>query len=69
MAARKKLYHGQRDFGPCDGCDALSYRPGLLPDAKGKESYDKPSKSDLRNIKSALEQGSFTPAVARPWEQ
>ena len=69
MAARKKLYHGQRDFGPCDGCDALSYRPGLLPDAKGKKDYDEPSEIDLRNIESSLEKGSFTPAVTRPWEQ
>tara|TARA_R100000808_G_scaffold15950_1_gene36360 strand:- start:13984 stop:14982 length:999 start_codon:yes stop_codon:yes gene_type:complete len=67
-AARKKLYHGERDFGPCDGCDALSYRPGLLPDAKGKEEYDKPTEDDFRNIEHALKEGPYTTAVPRPWE-
>ena len=69
LAARKKLYHGQRNFGPCDGCDALSYRPGLLPDAKGKEEYGKPTERDVWAIESALKEGPFTPAVARPWER
>jgi radical SAM protein with 4Fe4S-binding SPASM domain len=68
IAARKKLYHGERDFGPCDGCDALSYRPGLLPDAKGKESYEQPRKSDLEAIKYALQRGPFTSAISRPWK-
>ena len=67
-AARKKLYRGERDFGPCNGCDALSYRPGLLPDAKGKEEYGKPSGTDNRIIEHALSRGPFTSAVARPWE-
>jgi MoaA/NifB/PqqE/SkfB family radical SAM enzyme len=67
-AARKKLYQGERDFGPCEGCDALSYRPGLLPDAKGKEKYDEPTDDDLRNIEHALKKGPYTPAVTRPWE-
>jgi MoaA/NifB/PqqE/SkfB family radical SAM enzyme len=67
-AARKKLYHGQRDFGPCDGCDALSYRPGLLPDMKGKEEYELPSRSDLNAIKHALSEGPYTSANTRPWE-
>lgn len=68
-AARKKLYHGERDFGPCMGCDATSYRPGLLPDAKGKEEYDKPTKADIDAINKALSGGPFTTAVARPWRQ
>ena len=68
-AARKKLYHGQRDFGPCAGCDALSYRPGLLPDAKGKENYDEPTEDDLRIIEYALKEGPYTTAIPRPWKQ
>ena len=68
-AARKKLYHGERDFGPCDGCDALSYRPGLLPDAKGKEEYDRVTEADLLAIEDALQEGPYTAAVVRPWEQ
>ena len=67
-SARKKLYHGERDFGPCDGCDALSYRPGLLPDSKGKEEYDKPNFTDLRDIEYALSRGPYTTAIPRPWE-
>jgi MoaA/NifB/PqqE/SkfB family radical SAM enzyme len=66
-AARKKLYHGQRDFGPCNGCDALSYRPGLLPDMKGKEEYEPPSQSDLNAIEHALSEGPYTFANTRPW--
>jgi radical SAM protein with 4Fe4S-binding SPASM domain len=66
-AARKKLYHGERDFGPCQGCDALSYRPGLLPDLKGQESYDRATKLDHEFIEVALESGPYTTAIPRPW--
>jgi len=69
IAARKKLYHGYRDFGPCKGCDATSYRPGLLPDAQGKKEYEKPDESTLIAIKAALKKGPYTPAVPRPWER
>ncbi len=54
QAARRKLYHGQRDFGPCEGCDALSYRTGLLPDKKGKQSLPEPTQRDEQIIKKAL---------------
>tara|TARA_R110002020_G_scaffold419970_2_gene629090 strand:+ start:2268 stop:3272 length:1005 start_codon:yes stop_codon:yes gene_type:complete len=67
-AARRKLYHGERDFGPCNGCDALSYRPGLLPDTKGKEDYERPNQDDLNAIEHALSKGSYTTAIPRPWE-
>ena len=66
-AARKKLYHGERDFGPCQGCDALSYRPGLLPDLKGQESYERATQSDKRAIEIALKSGPYTSAIPRPW--
>ena len=36
-SARVKLYHGQRDFGPCNGCDNTTIRNGLLPDRMGKQ--------------------------------
>ncbi len=51
--ARSKLYHGERDFGPCDGCTQRSYRVGLLPDKKGQgtwptyESLGRPGKMGL----------------------
>ena len=68
VAARKKLYHGMRDFGPCAGCDAVSYRPGLLPDPKGQLDLEKPDKKDDLIIEAALSQGPYTQAVPRPWE-
>ncbi len=67
-AARKKLYHGERDFGPCDGCDALSYRPGLIPDSNGKAKYGKPTKKDHETIERTLQRKPCTAAIPRPWE-
>lgn len=67
-AARRKLYHGMRDFGPCQGCDALSYRPGLLPDQRGKQTLPEPTAADERVIKRALADGPLTLPVLRPWE-
>lgn len=67
-AMRRKLYHGQRDFGPCKGCDAASYRVGLLPDKMGKVSLPKPTAEDLAAIKKALGGQMLTQIVLRPWE-
>jgi radical SAM protein with 4Fe4S-binding SPASM domain len=67
-AARRKLYHGMRDFGPCKGCDALSYRPGLLPDLQGKGSLPRPPEGDLGAIREALAGPPLTAPVLRPWE-
>lgn len=67
-AARKKLYHGQRDFGPCDGCNATSYRLGLLPDKKGKEALPEASADDYDVIAAALADGPLTQPIKRPWE-
>ena len=51
-AAREKLYHGQRDFTPCKGCNHRSYRVGLLPDLLGKGTLRKPDLfCRLRRIK------------------
>lgn len=68
QAARKKLYHGQRDFGVCKGCDATSYRPGLLPDHLGKETLPMPSKADLSVIDMTCSGAPYTAPVKRPWE-
>lgn len=68
-AARTKLYHGQRDFGPCNGCDAKSYRVGLLPDKFGKVSLPLPNEEVDRDLTEALSQGPYTTPVKRPWEQ
>jgi len=67
-AARRKLYYGLRDFGPCQGCDALSYRPGLLPDKKGQANLPKPTEEDLGVIEEALSGSPYTAPVWRPWE-
>lgn len=67
-AARIKLYHGQRDFGPCAKCDAISTRVGLLPDKLGKLDMPLPDKSVMADIKRALAGPPLTAAVLRPWE-
>ena len=66
-AARRKLVLGQRDFGPCKGCDALSYRTGLLPDKKGAVTLPKPSKADNDLLNAKYK--SLTKAVKREWEK
>ena len=68
QSARRKLYHGIRDFGPCNGCDATSYRVGLLPDKKGLVNLPLPSAADERAIQAALAGPPLTLPVLRPWE-
>lgn len=68
-AARRRLVRGLRDFGPCAGCDALSYRPGLLPDPKGKETMPEPDAASQAAVREALAEGSYTAPVWRPWEE
>jgi MoaA/NifB/PqqE/SkfB family radical SAM enzyme len=69
VAARRKLYHGLRDFGPCQGCDALSYRPGLLPDQRGKGTLPRPTQADNLAIRVALGRQPMALPVLRPWEE
>lgn len=69
VAARKKLYHGERDFGACDGCDAKSYRTGLLPDKFGKVKLPRVNTEDERAIKQAQTGAPYTKPVLRPWEK
>tara|TARA_R110000824_G_scaffold106188_4_gene250886 strand:- start:6713 stop:7717 length:1005 start_codon:yes stop_codon:yes gene_type:complete len=68
-AMRAKLYHGDRDFGPCAGCDALTYRPGLLPDHKGQQEWPKATAADEKAIGVALQRPPYTTPVKRPWER
>lgn len=67
-SARIKLYHRQRDFIPCYGCDAKSFRVGFLPDKLGKIDMPEPTKKDLLIIKEALSGKPYTEPVLRPWE-
>lgn len=66
QSARRYLYHGMRDFKPCQGCNAKSYRVGLLPDKLGKETLPKPDEQDAENVRP-LDQ-PLSPIVRRPWE-
>ena len=69
-AARQKLFMGERDFGPCAGCDARSDRVGLLPDKYGRDGAKiKPDKTTGRNIKLALAGDPYTRPVLREWER
>ncbi len=69
QAARRKLYHRQRDFAPCLGCNAVSFRVGLLPDPTGQDDLPKPSKLDAQIIKEANRGKPYTTPVLRPWEK
>lgn len=68
QAARKALYHGQRTFGPCKGCDATSYRVGLLPDKMGKVELPKPTKKDMDLLEVASVRKQLAKTVRRDWE-
>lgn len=68
-SARKFLYHGMRTFAPCEGCDAVSYRVGLLPDKKGKESLPVPEGDDWKVVLDAAKDDPYTIPVLREWEQ
>ena len=67
-AAREMLYAGNRDFGPCKGCDFHSYRNGFLPDKFGKEELHAPDKKTKADIAAALAGPSYTEPRLRPWE-
>lgn len=68
-AMRRKLYHGQRDFGPCKGCDHATYRLGLLPDKLGQDTLPKPGAYDAEIIRKALAPRPMAEVVLRPWEK
>jgi len=68
--ARIRLYAKQRDFKPCLGCDAVSYRLGLLPDKYGQKSMIPPNDArDFVVIDAALAGESYTEPVKRSWER
>lgn len=68
-AARKKLYRGERDFGPCDGCTHLSFRVGLLPDKKGKRDLPPADADDVALVEQACAGSTITPVVLRGYEK
>tara|TARA_R100001440_G_scaffold10266_1_gene18747 strand:+ start:8160 stop:9200 length:1041 start_codon:yes stop_codon:yes gene_type:complete len=62
-SARVKLYHGQRNFGACNGCDNTTIRNGLLPDRMGKYELPKPTAMTNNFIEQACGGNSYTKAV------
>lgn len=68
MEARKRLLRGLRDFGPCQGCDARSYRTGLLPDKLGRETLPRPDAKNLSFLKEQSKLKPLTKPVKREWE-
>lgn len=59
-AARQMLILGRREMSPCDGCDAISYRTGLLPDKLGKQTLPLPDAKTKKVIARALSDGPYT---------
>jgi len=70
MAARRRLMQRDRNFGPCQFCNAKSMRVGLLPDKLGKRGAElgEPTAEDAELIERACAGESYTPAVRRGWE-
>lgn len=68
QAARKKLYHKDRTFGACKGCDKISYRTHWLPDPRGKQSLPPATPKDEEEIKRAVTHRKIVTVVLRPWE-
>lgn len=66
-AARRILYHDHRTFFPCNVCDHMPMREGLLPDHLGKEDLEKPTKKDYKIVNEKHE--PLTVMKLRPWEK
>lgn len=69
VAARRKLLWGERTFTPCRGCNARSYRVGLLPDPLGKQTLPRADAACEHWLRAAAFGDSYTAAVERPWER
>lgn len=58
VAARHFLFNGMRsELRPCYGCDAMTYRNGLLPDGRGKTKLPKPTSAMRKIVKDATSGG------------
>ena len=68
-AARRKLYRGERDFGPCLGCDSHSHRTGILPDPQGLASMPTMDPEAEAALRAAVDGPSYTVPVFREWEE
>lgn len=68
-AARRILYHKKRIFFPCNICNLLPMREGLIPDHLGKEPMEKPTKADYKLVCSVSKNPPLTAMKAREWEK
>lgn len=71
QAARIMLYGHNRSFRPCDGCNAVSMRVGLLPDKMGKETLPEPTDSVMRYARKVSKENEPLCGdnwYKRPWE-
>jgi len=67
-AARRMLYNGDRRFKPCQWCDAISPRVGLLPDKYGRKELKAPTAATQNLIALATSGSPYTKPVLRGWE-
>lgn len=66
-AARRILYHEGRTFFPCNICDLMPIRAGLLPDHLGKQLMEAPTKKDRRIVTE--EHTPLSRTRLRDWEK
>lgn len=69
-AARRKLILGQRDFVPCFGCEAFTYRNGLLPDKTGQKAHEvpPPDEDTERIMREAVSLGNTRTSFIQEWD-
>lgn len=69
QVARVMIYNNERGFHPCNICNNMSMRVGLLPDPMGKETLPGITKEVRRIAESVSEENEpFATIVKRPWE-
>ena len=70
QVARIMLYHGKREFFPCNICSSVSMRVGLLPDKLGKKQMPIVTKEvKEKAIKVSKENKAFATIIKREWEK
>lgn len=65
-SARRILYHDHRTFFPCNICDHMPMREGLLPDHLGKQEMEKPTEKDYEIVHQ--KHNPLTKIRLRDWE-
>ena len=65
-AVRRITFHDGRTFFPCNVCNLIPMREGLLPDHLGKDTVEKPTKEDYEIVNQKFP--VRTERVPRKWE-